>query len=499
MNTFTNPLIRLNANTPAPDAAQVFQALRTEAQNEIERRLSPEEQVAVRQGGAASHRAQRLIHDVVERRHMHYLSNTALGDWPQGATEEIAGRIYRLLYGLGPIEVLLEGPDIEDIAVNGPGEIFVRTSRGWSQIPVDSDLDLAADPGGMLFMFNQAIAGSGQQAGPLKPIVDERLPGGHRISIITEPVAADGVWPLVVIRRHREVAFKPHDFIDHPVPAQPPARQEVLDATNVWRPGSLLTPAALAFLHMAVLTGMNILLIGRTGVGKTAFLSMLGQMIPADRRVLVLEDTRELKLRSGEKPQNCVYLTSVPQKLEGGIEIPMSKLVIAALRQRPDHLVLGEARGAEMWDLLNAMQTGHGGNLTSVHAASARQLIERIQFMVSLPPVGVKLTPAEAGRLACTSFHILITYMMDWNGRRYIQDISAYTGRMNAEGPEMEVLFAGGPEHDYVLRPVCRRPQIEEHLRLSGLSYQPVLEIAQKEEALLGEGALQRARKGSKA
>ena len=430
---------------------------------------------------------------------MHYLSNAALGEWPQGSTEEIAARIYRLLYGLGPIEVLLEGPDIEDIAVNGSGEIYVRTSRGWSQIPVDSDLDLAADPEGMLFMFNQAIASSGQQAGPLKPIIDERLPGGHRISIITEPVAADGVWPLVVIRRHREVAFAPHDFIERPVPAQPPIRQEVLDATKIWTPGSLLTPAALAFLHMAVLSGMNILLIGRTGVGKTAFLSMLGQMIPADRRVVVLEETRELKLRSGEKPHNCVYLICVPQRLEGGIEIPMSKLVIAALRQRPDHLVLGEARGPEMWDLLNAMQTGHGGNLTSIHAISARQLIERIQFMVSLPPVGVKLTPAEAGRLAGTSFHILITYMMDWNGRRYIKDISAYTGRMNGEEPEIEVLFAGGPEHDFVLRPVCRTPQIEGHLRLSGLSYQPVLEIAAQEEARLDEGAGQRARKGSKA
>jgi type IV secretory pathway ATPase VirB11/archaellum biosynthesis ATPase len=190
--------------------------------------------------------------------------------WANGrrVPEEIAARIYRLLYGLGPIEVLLEGPDIEDIAVNGSGEIYVRTSRGWSQIPVDSDLDLAADPEGMLFMFNQAIAGSGQQAGPLKPIIDERLPGGHRISIITEPVAADGVWPLVVIRRHREVAFTPHDFIERPVPAQPPVRQEVLDATKIWTPGSLLTPAALAFLHMAVLSGMNILLIGQDGRGQ---------------------------------------------------------------------------------------------------------------------------------------------------------------------------------------------------------------------------------------
>jgi pilus assembly protein CpaF len=201
--------------------------------------------------------------------------------------------------------------------------------------------------------------------------------------------------------------------------------------------------------------------------------------------VLVLEDTRELKLRPGDKPANCVYLTSVPERLEGGLTVPMGRLVIAALRQRPDHLVLGEARGPEMWDLLNAMQTGHGGNLTSVHAVSARQLVERIQFMVSLPPVGVRLSPYEAGKLAATSFHVAVTYKMDWNGRRYISEIAAYTGEMNGEAPEMEVLFAGGPENGFVLRPVCREPKLETDLRRSGLSYASVLEIAEREQEVL--------------
>lgn len=488
MNVFANPIMNIAAGAPVPDAGQVFQSLRAEAQAEIQRRLTSEEQVSVRMGGRAGEKARGLIREIVERRYLLGLSNPAAGTWPDGTNEELTTRLYRLFYGLGPIEVLLEQPEIEDIAVNGPGEIYVRTAAGWAEIPLSSVSDLAGDKEGLLFMFNQAIAASGRQAGPLKPIVDDRLPGGHRINIITEPVAADGVAPVVVIRRHREVAFTPQEFVGNPFTAQAPHAPEILDLSRQWAPGSLLTPASLAFLHMAVAAGLNILLLGRTGVGKTAFLSMLGGLIPPERRVLVLEDTRELKLRSGSKPQNCVYITSVPERLEGGISVPMSQLVIAALRQRPDHLVLGEARGPEMWDLLNAMQTGHGGNLTSVHAVSARQLVERIQFMVSLPPVGVRLTPVEAGKLAATSFHVVVTYKMDWNGRRYIQDISTYTGEMDDETPELEVLFTGGPENDFYLTPVVRAPRIEEHLRRSGLSYGAVMDIAEREAYLLPGG-----------
>lgn len=492
MNTYANPLIQMKPVAPVPDTSQVFQRLRSEAHKEIQRRLSPDEQLGVRQGGLASQKARQVIREYIDRQNLQFLSNPALGIWPDGTEEELTTRIYRLLYGLGPIEVLLEQPDIEDIAINGPGEIYVRTSLGWSEIPTETVSDLAGNPDSLLFMFNQAISASGQQAGPMKPIIDDRLPSGHRISIVTDPVAADGYWPIVVIRRHREVAFRPMDFIKKPVTTYPPRRPELLDATSDWTPGSLLTPASLAFLQMAILSGMNILLMGRTGVGKTAFLSMLGQMIPLDRRVLVLEDTRELRLRSGTKAQNCVYLTTVEPRLEGGIHIPMSRLVITALRQRPDHLIVGEARGAEMWDLLNAMQTGHGGNLTSIHAVSPRQLIERIQFMVSLPPVERQLTRQEAGKLASTSFHILVTYRMDWNGRRYIQDISAFNGQMNGEDPVLEVLFQGGPEQNFILRLAARQTELEGHLQNGGLSFRQVVEMAEKEELLLnGKNAIQ--------
>ncbi len=193
MNTYANPLIQMKPVAPVPDTSQVFQRLRSEAHKEIQRRLSPDEQLGVRQGGSASQKARQVIREYIDRQNLQFLSNPALGIWPDGTEEELTTRIYRLLYGLGPIEVLLEQPDIEDIAINGPGEIYVRTSLGWSEIPTETVSDLAGNPDSLLFMFNQAISASGQQAGPMKPIIDDRLPSGHRISIVTDPVAADGV------------------------------------------------------------------------------------------------------------------------------------------------------------------------------------------------------------------------------------------------------------------------------------------------------------------
>ncbi len=200
MNQFTSPLMQLDTGMPVPSQSDVFETLRAAVQKEIQRQLSPEEQIAVRAGGIASGKARQVILEKVASLHLSQLAHPSLGRWPAGSDAALAERLYRLLYGLGPIEVLLEQPGVEDIAINGPGEISVRTTSGWSQVPTDSVSDLASDSEGLLFMFNQAISASGQQAGPLKPVIDERLPGGHRINIITEPVASDGVWPLVVLR-----------------------------------------------------------------------------------------------------------------------------------------------------------------------------------------------------------------------------------------------------------------------------------------------------------
>jgi len=237
-------------------------------------------------------------------------------------------------------------------------------------------------------------------------------------------------------------------------------------------PGALLTAEAAAYLHMAVVAGLNILVIGRTGVGKTTFLSALGRLIPEDRRVVVIEDTRELKLRDGDNPQNCVYFYTRQKLLEGGIDVDMRKLILTALRQRPDHLVLGEARGPEIYDLLNAMQTGHGGNLTSIHANSLADLGQRVNAM--LYQAGVDMQAERSARLIGTSFHIGITLLQDFDGRRYVAEIGEFTGGVKDSLPEMKLVFRGGRSVGYELERLSRESVFENHFLRVGLSFQMV-------------------------
>jgi pilus assembly protein CpaF len=211
-------------------------------------------------------------------------------------------------------------------------------------------------------------------------------------------------------------------------------------------------------------------------------LSALGHLIPGDRRILVLEDTRELKLRGNRsKPQNCVYLVTREKLLEGGIDIDMRRLIITALRQRPDHLILGEARGAEIYDLLNAMQTGHGGNLTSIHANSLADLGQRVNAM--LYQAGVEMDGDRSARLMGTSFHIGITLLQDFNGRRYVAEIGEFTGGVSQGVAELNTVFQGGAEKDYRLSLLSETSTHEDLFRRSGLSFDQVIQVEK------GEGA----------
>lgn len=379
-------------------------------------------------------------------------------------------RIFNHLYGLGALEALMSDDRIEDIAVNGPTEVMLRTFYGWE----DAKVELGSDAAQLLWRINQVIAFSGKQAGPLMPVVDVQLPGGHRLNIVTEPLTDP--WPVIVIRRHRATSWSLQDFLDQPVMQR---KQQVVmdipDYAKIAVDGALLTAEAATYLHMAVVSGLNILVLGRTGVGKTTFLSALGRLIPEDRRVLVLEDTRELRLRGvGAKPANCVYFITRQKMLEGGVEVNMRQLIITALRQRPDHLILGEARGAEIYDLLNAMQTGHGGNLTSIHANSLADLGQRVNAM--LYQAGVDMNAERSARLIGTSFHIGVTLLQDFSGRRYVAEIGEFTGGVEAGLPQMQQVFQGGRECGFTLQRLADHSVHEKYLQRSGLSFTQVFQ-----------------------
>jgi pilus assembly protein CpaF len=442
--------------------------------------LTEEEKITVRTSPQVRRKAIHLAAALIQKKREQDAADTEVHrEWPAGTPEELGEQVYQVLYGLGPIDELLRREDIEDIAINGPHEIMLRTSAGWK--PAEGELVRTLNSGaaGIEAMFKYAISGeTGKQPSRTNPIVDAHLPSGDRISYITQPVADDSMSPLAVIRRHRRVTFTIGDFLDRAVTHRPPLPVQIPDYRQSWVQGALLSPAAATLLHMAVHAGLNILLLGRTGVGKTSFLNMLGRFIPGERRVLVLEDTRELDLRPGDTPRNCVYMTTTEATAEGGVSVSMSQLVKAALRQRPDALVLGEARGAEMWDLLNAMQTGHGGNLTSVHAISADNLLERVQNMVA--QAGQSLSQEEVSRYLAGSFHLVITLLMDHNGRRYIPEIAAFTGRLVGTRPEYEYLFRSGPENGYFLELQCQESQLERHFLPNGLTFRQVVDVAGK-------------------
>jgi pilus assembly protein CpaF len=279
----------------------------------------------------------------------------------------------------------------------------------------------------------------------------------------------------LVIRRHRPVAWSLQDFVGSAVQSRGKLKAPDLpDYRAQAVPGALLSAAAATYLHAAVIAGLNILVIGRTGVGKTSLLSALGRLIPHERRVLVLEDTRELKLRpDGARPLNCIYLITRQKLLEGGVDVDMRQLIISALRQRPDHLILGEARGPEIYDLLNAMQTGHGGNLTSIHANSLADLAQRVDAM--LFQAGVDMDSERTARLIGTSFHVGITLLQDFNGRRFVAEIGEFSGRIEHGLPVMHPLFGGGPEHGFGTPLLADRSVHENSLRRAGVSFRQVL------------------------
>lgn len=451
------------------DQASTLQQLTGLALRRIRERLSASELNRVKQEPGLKDLVHGIIADVVEEENRRRVT---MGMPPilhgsQVETSHWVARIFSNLYGLGALEPLLEDESVEDIAVNGPGEVMVRTHEGWRELHID----LSADDEQLLWRVNQVIAFSGKQAGPLMPILDVQLPAGHRLNVVTEPLTDP--WPVLVIRRHRQTSWSIEEFLVTPVCISNARRVDPLpDYAGMHVPGALLTPEAAAYLHMAVLAGLNILVIGRTGVGKTTFLSALGRLIPADRRVVVIEDTRELRLRKGDRPQNCVYFHTRRKLLEGGIDVDMRSLILTALRQRPDHLVLGEARGAEIYDLLNAMQTGHGGNLTSIHANSLADLGQRVNAM--LYQAGVDMSAQRSARLIGTSFHIGVTLLQDFDGRRYVAEIGEFTGGVDGFLPQMDLVFRGGRDAGYRLERQAGQSVHEHLLQRIGLSFDMV-------------------------
>jgi len=337
------------------------------------------------------------------------------------------------LLGMGAIEPLLKDESIEDIAVNGPNEVMVFRPGGWEEVDIHFD-----SPTRLLEILNRGISHSNRKANMVTPIADAVLQGRERISVVTYPIA--NPHPTAVIRIPRAKELTMEDLIQ---PAKNAGEKEKVQIEELpdyesLMQGGMLTAAAGKYLFAAVRAGLNIVVVGPTGVGKTTLLMILGRCIPKGQRILIIEDTPEIDLYpKDDKPNNVLYLRTRPATIEGLPAIEQEELVKLALRHRPDALTLGEARGAEVFDLLNALNTGHKNGLTSLHAYGVNELFSRIYLMLAQSDRGRFLDSYRAANLVAQTLHIAISMELVGRDRR-IGTIAELTGEVAQKGTSFE-------------------------------------------------------------
>jgi pilus assembly protein CpaF len=253
-------------------------------------------------------------------------------------------------FGLGPLEPLLHDPTISDILVNGPRTVYIERRGRLERTEV-----VFADDAHLMQIIQRVAARVGRRVDELSPMVDARLPDGSRVNAIVPPLSLEG--PVLSIRRFG-VRLTSDDLLHL----------------------GTLPPGPLAFLQAAVEARLSILISGGTGSGKTTLLNTLSRFIPPDERLVTVEDSAELHLMQ----PHVVKLETRPPNLEGVGEVCMRDLVRNSLRMRPDRIIIGEVRGAEALDMLQAMNTGHEGSLTTIHANDTRDALARLEMMVTM-------------------------------------------------------------------------------------------------------------------
>ena len=295
--------------------------------------------------------------------------------------------------GLGPIEALLRDDSVTEIMINGTDEIFVERAGRVTRTALGFTSEAA-----LRGVIERIVAPLGRRVDEASPMVDARLPDGSRVNVILPPLAVRG--PAVTIRRFGGGLRTAEELVAC----------------------GALSAAMLAFLQVCVEQRRNIVISGGTGSGKTTLLNLLSGLIPPHERIVTIEDAAELSLRR----DNLVSLEARPRNIEGRGEVTIRELVRNALRMRPDRIVIGECRGGEALDMLQAMNTGHEGSLTTVHANSPRDLLSRIEVMTLLS--GLELPVAAIREQIAAAVNIVIQQCRFRCGARRITSITEITG-----------------------------------------------------------------------
>ena len=307
--------------------------------------------------------------------------------------------------GLGPLEALLRDSSVTEIMVNGPNEIFVERAGQITPVPIRFSSEAA-----LRGVIERIVAPLGRRVDDASPMVDARLGDGSRVNVVLPPLAVRG--PVVTIRRFQRGLRRVEDLL---------------------AAGTLSEPM-LDFLALCVRYRRNIVISGGTGSGKTTLLNVLSSLIPAEERLVTIEDAAELALEH----RNLVSLEARQPNAEGRGEVTIRDLVRNALRMRPDRIVIGECRGGEALDMLQAMNTGHEGSLTTVHANSPRDVLSRLEVMALMS--GLDLPATAIREQIAAAVHIIVHQGRFSSGLRRVTSIAEVTG-IESGRIQMQELF----------------------------------------------------------
>jgi len=307
--------------------------------------------------------------------------------------QQICDEVLDEVFGLGPLEPLLKDPTISDILVNTYKHVYVER-RGLLELTTVA----FRNDQHLLRIIDKIVSQVGRRIDESTPMVDARLSDGSRVNAIIPPLAVDG--PILSIRRFSTDKLMPNDLVER----------------------NALTQGMIEILEAAVKAKLNIIIAGGTGSGKTTLLNALSVFINAKERIVTIEDAAELQL----KQPHVVRLETRPANLEGGGAVRQRELLVNSLRMRPDRIVVGEVRGEEALDMLQAMNTGHDGSLTTVHANSPRDAISRLEVMVSMANSNMQINSIR--QQIASAVHMLVQASRFSDGSRRVTSITEVTG-----------------------------------------------------------------------
>ena len=417
---------------PAGQSRDPFKDLKERIQDKLVAELDPAMDVS------RTDEVRRTIQDMFE--HILSQENIILS---RAERERLFEGIVAEILGFGPLEPLLADESVSEIMVNGPDKVFVERKGKLSKTNI-----IFEDNEHVMRVIDRIVSPLGRRIDESSPYVDARLPDGSRVNAIIPPLALNG--PTLTIRKFEKDPLTIDDLISF---------------------GSL-SPETAEFLKACVKSRLNVIVSGGTGSGKTTLLNVLSSFIPEDERIITVENAAELQLRQ----EHVVTLESRPPNIEGKGEVTIQDLVVNTLRMRPDRIVVGECRAGEALDMLQAMNTGHDGSLTTAHANSPRDTLSRLETMCLM--AGMDLPVRAIREQVAAAVDLIVQQARMRDGSRKIINITEVQG-MEGDVIVMSDIFAfeqQGIENGKIigrLKPTGIRPKFYEQIEASGITLPP--------------------------